>query len=79
MLGVWKFIPQQNEQVFRVPNRILKARERFRKRKEIRKFISETHLNTSDDLIPYATIEIFGKKLNALLDSSATVSVLARG
>lgn len=64
---------------YKLPNRIIKARERFRKRREIRKSISETRLNTSNDLRPYATIEIFNRPMRALLDSGASVSVLGHG
>ena len=65
-----------------VPERILKCRERYKKRKQERSVLISTVKkisNSTKDPRPYADVEILGNKLKGLLDSGASVCVLGRG
>lgn len=55
--------------------KILKCRERFRKRKQYYKLLESTILHDSDDR-PFVKVEIFNDSIVGLLDSGANVSVL---
>lgn len=67
------------EEAFAVSPKILKVRARFKERKQIYKSINETVLEKTKDLRPFASIDILGRKMLALLDSGASVSVLGNG
>lgn len=57
--------------------RILKCRNRFKKRKEIRKIIESTILS-GPDCRPFAKVTVCSETLVGLLDSGANISVLGK-
>lgn len=59
--------------------KIIKCRERFRKRKAFAKSIEATCINDNQDSRPYAKIYLGELKLFGLLDSGASISVLGKG
>lgn len=62
-----------------VSNKIRKARERFRNRRELRKEVEASVLDSNQDIRPYGKVEIAGKTISGLLDSGSSVTVLGKG
>ena len=65
-----------------VPARILRCRQRYKKRKQNRSLLIstvQTVAKTKHDPRPYADVEVLGTKVKGLLDSGASVCVLGRG
>lgn len=62
-----------------VSNKVKRARERYNKRRKLRKEIASTTLYEGEDSRFYTKIHINGEEIEGLLDSGATVSCLGKG
>lgn len=66
----------------RISERILKIREKYKRKKQIRKVLLESitklENNKSSDSRVYIEVELDGKKVSGLLDSGASVSILGK-
>lgn len=70
---------EAKERIFgEVSNKVRKARERFKRRKRVRKEIASATLYEGDDTRLYTKLTINGQELEGLLDSGATVSCLGK-
>lgn len=61
-----------------ISKRILKARERYGRRREVRKNILSSIIGSSDDPRPYAKVIIENREMLGLLDSGASISILGK-
>lgn len=70
---------ETRNRIFGTPSvKIIKTRERYRKRKQIRNEIAAAKIFEGEDARIYISIEISGVAIQGMLDSGATVSCLGR-
>lgn len=61
-----------------VSKKVLNARRRFKDRKDLRKAIESSDFDKENDVRPYLTVTLFGKKISGLADTGAEVTALGK-